>query len=289
MNKINAVRGMFPGPELWTYPQDQTAAAIAALAGQRPTHSGMQVSWSASDSRIMVAKGQAFTSAGIIRLAAPAPVDVSAVARPSAGHYAWLRVVVTNETTERGTIRDYRGTAHPEYYLDAATPSTVLGAPFAAANRGAALIDLDNRPAAPAGAVVAATILIDATSTWASMVSDAWQGPIPLVSFPPVTGRRRQGGGASVTGVTEAVRQMMVRGVQTAPAIGAMANTSIGGVAAILSATVTSRKVNVADLSDTIYLIVTDTRTAPGNAFAIYESPDSLSTVYDVSFVISLI
>lgn len=282
MNKINAVRGMFPGPELWTYPQDQTAAAIAALAGQRPTHSGMQVSWSASASRITVAKGQAFTSAGIIRLAAPAEVDVSAVARPSAGNYAWLLVVVANETTERGTIQDYRGTAHPEYYLDTASPSTVLGSPFAAANRGAALIDIDNRPAAPAGAVVAATILIDATSTWASMVSDAWQGPVPLVSFPPVTAT----GASNVTGVTEAVRQMMVRGVRTAPAIGAMTQSATKGVGSILSATVASRKVNSADPSDTTFLRVKDTRPSHGGGFNLFSF--SNPTTYDMSFAIIL-
>lgn len=233
MNKINAVRGMFPGPELWTYPQDQTAAAIAALAGQRPTHSGMEVSWSAANSRIMVAKGQAFTSAGIIALAAPAAVDVSAVVRPSAGNYAWLLVVVKNETTERGTIYDYRGTARPEYYLATATPATVLGPPFAAASRGAALIDVDNRPAAPAGAVVVATVLVDATSTWAAMIADAWQGQTPLLSLLPVRGTSRPS--RSVSGVTDAVRAMMARGVSTAPAVGTTSGTGLGTEANTIS------------------------------------------------------
>ena len=278
MNKINAVRGMFPGPELWTYPQDQTAAAIAALAGQLSSHSGLQVSWSASASRLMVAKGQACTSAGILSLAAPAEVDVSAVARPSAGHYTWLRVVVSIETTTRGTIQDYRGMAQPEYYLDTATPSAVLGEPFAAVNRTAALIDIDHRPAAPAGAVIAATILIDATSTWASMISDAWQGPISLVPS-VVTGTLTP---AKVSGVTEAVRQMMLRGVQDAPASGVMTS----GVRGINAVAITSVRVSrVSNIPNQICLDVTSSN--PREGFQIFE-PNTVGTSFSVSFMIML-
>lgn len=234
MNKINAVRGMFPGPELWTYPQDQTAAAIAALAGQRPTHSGMEVSWSGANSRIMVAKGQAFTSAGIITLAAPAAVDVSAIVRPSAGNYAWLLIVIKNETTERGTIYDYRGTARPEYYIATATPATVLGSPFAARGRDAALVDLDNRPPVPAGAVDVAMILVDATSTWAAMIADSWSSIlVPSVQV-YADGRR-------MSGVTEAIGQIMKRGIASAPIIGSYTPaTDRAPALAVVSATPTS-------------------------------------------------